>query len=36
MFTHLNALGTASYTTGEVVSGATSGATGIVQNVTAN
>ena len=35
MFTHLNALGTASYTTGEVVSGATSGATGIVQSVTA-
>jgi len=35
MFTHLNALGTASYTTGEVVSGATSGATGIVQSITA-
>ena len=35
MFTHLNALGTASYTTGEIVSGATSGATGVVQNVTA-
>jgi len=35
MFTHLNALGTASYTTGEIVSGATSGATGVVQNITA-
>jgi hypothetical protein len=35
MFTHLNALGTASYSTGEVVSGATSGATGTVQNITA-
>ena len=35
MFTHLNALGTASYTTGEIVSGATSGATGVVQSVTA-
>ena len=35
MFTHLNALGTASYTTGEIISGATSGATGIVQNITA-
>src|SRR6056300_454351 len=35
MFTHLNALGTASYTTGEIVSGATSGATGIVQSITA-
>src|SRR5210317_846156 len=35
MFTHLNALGTASYTTGEVVSGASSGATGVVQSVTA-
>ena len=35
MFTHLNALGTASFTTGEIVSGATSGATGVVQSVTA-
>jgi hypothetical protein len=35
MFTHLNALGTASYTTGEIVSGATSAATGVVQSVTA-
>jgi hypothetical protein len=35
MFTHLNALGTASYTTGEIVSGATSGATGVVQSITA-
>jgi len=35
MFTHLNALGTASYTTGEIVSGATSAATGVVQNITA-
>jgi len=35
MFTHLNALGTASYTTGEIVSGASSGATGVVQSVTA-
>src|SRR6056300_1450776 len=35
MFTHLNALGTASYTTGEVVSGASSGATGVVQSATA-
>jgi hypothetical protein len=35
MFTHLNALGTTSYTTGEVVSGASSGATGIVQSATA-
>jgi hypothetical protein len=34
MFTHLNALGTASYTTGEIVSGATSAATGVVQNIT--
>ncbi|MDA9881785.1 DUF4815 domain-containing protein [Crocinitomicaceae bacterium] len=35
MFTHLNALGTASYTTGEIVSGATSAATGVVQSITA-
>src|SRR6056300_407740 len=35
MFTHLNALGTASCTTGEIVSGATSGATGVVQSTTA-
>ena len=35
MFTHLNALGTAAYTTGEIVSGATSAATGVVQSITA-
>src|SRR6056300_1298771 len=35
MFTHLNVLGTASYTTGEIVSGATSAATGVVQSTTA-
>src|SRR6056300_1112985 len=35
MFTHLNVLGTASYTTGEIVSGATSAATGVVQSITA-
>jgi hypothetical protein len=35
MFTHLNTTTSASYTTGEIVSGATSGATGIVQSVTA-
>ena len=34
MFTHLNLL-TSAYTTGEVVSGVTSGVTGIVQSVTA-
>src|SRR5210317_1167482 len=36
MFTHLNLTTSASYTTGEIVSGATSAATGIVQSVTAN
>jgi hypothetical protein len=36
MFTHLNLTTSASFTNGEVVSGATSGAKGIVQNVTAN
>jgi hypothetical protein len=35
LFTHLNLTTSVSYTTGEVVSGATSGATGIVQSVTA-
>ena len=35
LFTHLDLLTSASYTTGEVVSGATSGATGIVQSITA-
>src|SRR6056300_1763905 len=36
MFTHLNLTTSASFTTGEIVSGATSAATGVVQNVTAN
>ena len=36
MFTHLNLTTSASFTTGETVSGATSGAVGIVQSVTAN
>src|SRR5210317_784743 len=36
MFTHLNLTTSASFSTGEIVSGATSAATGIVQNVTAN
>jgi hypothetical protein len=35
MFTHLNTTTSVSYTTGEIVSGATSGATGVVQSVTA-
>jgi hypothetical protein len=35
MFTHLNLLTSVSFTNGEVVSGATSGAKGIVQSVTA-
>ena len=35
MFTHLNLTTSASFTTGEVISGATSGATGIVQSITA-
>ena len=35
LFTHLNLTSSVSYTTGEVVSGATSGATGIVQSITA-
>jgi len=36
MFTHLNLTTSASFTTGEIVSGATSGAIGIVQNTTEN
>ena len=35
LFTHLNTTTSVSYTTGEIVSGATSGATGVVQNITA-
>ena len=35
MFTHLNTTTSVSYTTGEIVSGATSGATGVVQSITA-
>ena len=34
MFTHLNTTTSVSYTTGEIVSGATSGATGVVQSIT--
>ena len=36
MFTHLNLTTSASFSTGEVVSGATSGATGTVQSITVN
>src|SRR6056300_1189098 len=36
MFTHLNLTTSASFSTGEIVSGATSAATGVVQSVTAN
>jgi hypothetical protein len=35
MFTHINTLEATSFTTGEIVSGSTSGATGIVQNISA-
>ena len=35
MFTHFNTTTSVSYTTGEIVSGATSGATGVVQSITA-
>jgi len=35
MFTHLNVLEATSFTTGEIVSGASSGATGVVQSISA-
>ena len=35
MFTHLNVLDTTSFTTGEIVSGSSSGATGVVQSISA-
>ena len=35
MFTHLNVLEATSFTTGEILSGASSGATGVVQSISA-
>jgi len=35
MFTHLNTIGATTFTTGEIVSGSSSGATGVVQSVSA-
>ena len=35
MFTHLNVLEATSFTTGEIISGSSSGATGVVQSISA-